>query len=345
MYKNDECSKLKMTKLNSNDNQILNVSKIDKRLKLNDYTILGTHNSYHLENYFYKYSHKSLTKQLLFGIRQIELDIHLMKNNNLIYHLQIFDDKTNCYCFKHCLMKIKEFTSKYKYHYPIYLFIEIKQMFYEDIFTGLTGGVKCQHFQQIKKEILEIFSYQTLILPKQIQGNQKSIKIALKKQKQKQIQGDFIYRNYGWPPISTSLGKLIPVFLDDVHNIVVDLYYQCSSIRNFFFISQKNQNLPYSSIITISNSIKDKQILIDSHQNGFLIRLLLAYGNKNIFQTYQLTKHYGIHIISSDSIQCSRTLLCQSLAKDFKHSTILCNKYSSPHFCNSSISFFQKKIK
>jgi hypothetical protein len=73
-YQNNECFLLDIEQKNStNENISSNSSMIDSRLKLNHFTILGTHNSYHRANFLYKYGHQSLDKQLSFGIRQIEL--------------------------------------------------------------------------------------------------------------------------------------------------------------------------------------------------------------------------------------------------------------------------------
>jgi hypothetical protein len=337
LYQNKECSLIEIDKYNYTNENISSI--IDSRLKLNHFTILGTHNSYHRSNIFYKYEHQLLDKQLDFGIRQIELDIHIMKTNLLVYHLQLFDDKTNCYCFKECLMKIVNWTNQNHYHFPIYLFIEIKQMFYEDLMTGLTGGVKCKHLQQIKNEILNVFSLNTFITADDIQGNQSSIKIALKQQRQDELSGDYSYKNYGWPPLYQSLGKLIPVFLDDVHNRAVHLYSTCQPLQNFFLIAQKNLNRPYSSIICFSD-VKNTDNLVNIALNGQMIRLLFGSGGNGLDNIYQTAKPYGIHIISSDSEHCNDTLLCQDLINDFQNSTIRCNQYFAPAFCDLSSTSF-----
>lgn len=339
-YQNKECSNRNQFSSQSISNQSSIVfSQIDSRLKLNHLTILGTHNSYHQANFIYKYQHRLLNEQFHYGIRQIELDIHLMKDYLVIYHLQLFDDRTNCYCFKSCLSLIKQWINENPSRYPIYLFIEIKQMFYEDLLTGLTGGVKCEHFQEIKNEILEVFSLDELILPEQIQGNQTSIRLALKQQRQDELSSDYSYKNFGWPPVSQSLGKLIPIFLDDVHNVARNLYSRCDPLKTFFLISQTRINLPYSSIITMSKIDSNTDKLIEIANNGQMSRLLLGYGNQNLEQIYESSKQYGIHIISSDSLYCDDTTLCRKLKEDFQNSTIVCNTYFAPSFCNRSFSF------
>lgn len=106
--------------------------RIDPRLKLHHFMIAGTHNSYHKKSLFYSYQHKELESQLDAGVRQLELDIHLMENYDVTYHLQLIDDKTNCYCLSECLRRILQWSEMNLEHHPIFLFLEIKQKFYED---------------------------------------------------------------------------------------------------------------------------------------------------------------------------------------------------------------------
>jgi predicted transcriptional regulator len=211
-------------------------------------------------------------------------------------------------------------------------------MFYEDFFTSLSGGINCQHFQMLEEQILKIFSIDLLILPKQIQGNQRSINLALKKQREKELNGDFTYENYGWPPLYLSRGKLIPIFIDDIHNIVEKLISNCQPLSNFFFIAQTNFNLDYASIISISNPLKNKHLITENTNNGQLTRILLSYNGKQLIENYNQARKYGVHIISTDSVQCNNTKLCQSIFNDFKRtSPILCNTIIAPRFCNTTM--------
>jgi len=334
-YQDRDCSAINIQKYVYQANRSTS-SAIDRRLKLHHITVLGTHNSYHKYNLLYKYEHRALENQFEFGIRQIELDIHIMRDDLLIYHLQLFDDRTTCYCFKDCLMRIARWSEQHRAHYPIFLFIEIKEMFYEDLMTGLSGGVKCQHFQQIKDEILQVFSSNIFILPGDVQGNYSSIRLALKKQKQNEMSNDYTSYNYGWPSVSQSLGRILPVFLDDVRNRARDLYSTCQSLREFFFISQRKSDLPYSSILTTTNVETDRADLVNGAMNGQMTRILLGYGHQNIERKYELSKQYQINFLSSDSVYCNDTPLCLAIANDFQSSSIVCNQYSAPLFCNSS---------
>ncbi|CAF2613599.1 unnamed protein product [Rotaria sp. Silwood2] len=261
-----------------------------------------------------------------------------MKNDYVVYHMQLIDDKTNCYCFSDCLVRIHRWSQQNPKHYPIFLFIEIKQRFREDFLTALYGGVRCQHFESMKEQILQVFPIDSFILPELIRGQQISINLALKKQRQDELSGNYSYGNYGWPPLSLSLGKILVSFIDDEHNIVVDLISTCESLSNFFFIAQTNINLPYASIINIRNPLVNEQLIIESHTNGQISRVLLGYGDQQLFERYQQARKYGIHIISTDFVQCDDTELCQSVKNDFQStSPILCNTVLVPSFCNTTV--------
>ena len=101
---------------------------------------------------------------------------------------------------------------------------------------------------------------------------------------------------------------------------------------------QRKLNLNYSSIIDIPNPLKNKHIMIQSINNGQITRVLLGYSGKKLIKKYYQAKQYGIHIISTDSVQCNNTLLCRNLIKDFKTSPpILCRTISAPRFCNATM--------
>ncbi|CAF0918202.1 unnamed protein product [Adineta ricciae] len=341
VYHDDECASIVHTK-SSHKYQIFSSKHhwIDSRLKLHHTTILGTHNSYHKSNRFYRYEHSDLDVQLMSGIRQIELDIHVSHKNYLVFHLQIIDDRSNCYCFNDCLLKIRRWIERNPSHYPIFLFIEIKQRLYEDFLTAFTGGIQCEHIYSLKQQILEVFSSDSLILPDFIRGHHRSIKTALKNQRNDELGGDYEYRKYGWPPISLSLGKILISIIDDRFNLFIDLIPTCKPLTNFFFICQSNLNVSYASIVSIGNPLGKEQLIMSSHINGQLTRTLIGYGGEQSFRRYIQARRYGIHIISTDFVQCKHSKLCQSTTSDFPGSTpVICNHVLAPSFCNLSINY------
>lgn len=341
IYRDDQC---RFTTDNASlyyrNNSIITATKIiDPRLKLSHFTISGTHNSYHKQGWFYPYEHSSLESQLDAGVRQVELDIHIMANGNAIYHLQIVDDNTNCYCLNDCLRRIRRWSDRNPNHTPIFVFFEIKEKFYEDFFIAANGGVKCHHIEDIKKQILAVFPTDSLILADQIQGNYSSISLALKRQKENELNGNFTYDNYGWPPMSLSLGKIVPVLLDDAYNRAPELFGTCEAIQKFLLVAQSSLDPPYASIICISTPFNQRQTLIAGLAKGLITRLLLGYGDSRLIDKYTEARKYGIHIVSTDSAQCDGTPLCRSIAADFpKSASVLCNTLTAPNFCSGAFS-------
>ncbi|CAF4793024.1 unnamed protein product, partial [Rotaria socialis] len=148
------------------------------------------------------------------------------------------------------------------------------------MFTPLTGGMQCRHIQNIKRQLLEVFSNESLILSEQVRGSHSSLRLALKQQRDNELNGSYTYDEYGWPPLISSLGKILPVILDEAYNRAVELFNNCEPLMNFFFIAQAALNRPYSSIVCVSNPLTQQQQLIENANNGLITRILLGYGSQ-----------------------------------------------------------------
>ncbi|CAF1113211.1 unnamed protein product [Didymodactylos carnosus] len=338
-YKNNQCIRTYNSSVlnTSNNTNILSHNFTNfNQLALHHFQILGTHNSYHSE--------VSISSQMDFGIRQIELDVHIIsgKGGYLVYHLQLIDDYTNCYCLSECLQLILKWSQRNRLHYPVFLFIEIKSMFYEDMVTGFTG-VKCAHLESIKQQILTIFPSERLIAPDQIQGNFTSITAALKQQKLDEVHGNYSYHGYGWMPLASSLGKIMPVYLDDAHNIadrLTCLTKNPIAAYRFFFIAQSHIDRSYAAIVVL-NTITTKQsetAIKTSLANGKIIRTSI-FSN---YKLYERAFELGIHIISFDFKKCIidplSTPYCNNLPNGlFLNKPLVCNSRTAPRFCEISV--------
>ncbi|CAF1316852.1 unnamed protein product [Didymodactylos carnosus] len=307
-YSNRQCHPYNQ----SFDLPLVNLWNVSTKLRLNHYQVHGSHNSYT----------SSLTHQLTHGIRQFELDIHLTLSSNdqfAVYHLQLVDDKTVCYCLRECLTQIFKWIRENSTHFTIYLFIEIKSMIYEDLRVGVIG-VKCKHLELVKQYFLDIFT--NLILPDQIQGNYSTVTEALKQQKLDEMRNDYDYHGYGWLPLELSIGKIIPVFLDDAHNRADNIPCLTSSPdleHRFFFIAQSHLDRSYSAIVSIGNplSIENERQVNESLSEGKLVRIL-AYNKEQ----YKRVVNLGVHIISIDYNE-----------NDNYAPSFICNKRTAPPFC------------
>lgn len=117
--------------------------------KLNELAVIGTHNSYQTLTYFPKraldgildyatsgiridksdFEMDTLTQQLEYGVRKLELDIETVDNGEIrfiVTHDPITDNVTSCYDFGKALEEIAMWSDNNPGHLPVYLLIEPK---------------------------------------------------------------------------------------------------------------------------------------------------------------------------------------------------------------------------
>lgn len=250
-----------------------NITTWPDSVRLNHFRVLGTHNSYHLATSLpvgpLLYSHEPLYDQLgsyQRGVRQIELDVHLIGTKYVVYHLQIVDDHTTCYCLLECLGHVRRWSDNNPYHYPISVFFEVKAKLWEDVGTGFSG-VTDEHINALNLHIKEAFSMDRLIVPSSVLGNYNSFKTAL------------MSADAGWPPLKKSLGKIMFVWLDDVYDLAstVESIIEDPSLRKqLFFVGSSDIRLPYVTVAVINDPRKSdfSRNMRNARESGLLIRSL-----------------------------------------------------------------------
>jgi len=161
--------------------KFLNFSGWDT-FRLNQFRWMGTHNSYHLSSPLpiapHHYSHVPLNEQLGWydhGVRQVELDVHLIDDIFVVYHLHFVDDATTCYCLTQCLRQLREWSDGHPFHFPLFVFIEIKSKVWEDVNTALFGFSN-QHLVNLEAEIVSVFSRDRLLTPDRVRGKHKDLR-------------------------------------------------------------------------------------------------------------------------------------------------------------------------
>jgi hypothetical protein len=135
---------------------------------LGDLQARGTHNSYHIApdnplDSSWAYTQPSLTDQLqLYGVRQLELDLHLADDGHLdVFHLPAVDDQSNCGTFSACLTEICIWSVAHSSHAPILVWLEPK-----DDVDGANGYQSLLgHTSAIDAEIRDIFEDDQLYTP------------------------------------------------------------------------------------------------------------------------------------------------------------------------------------
>ncbi|MCX7619562.1 MAG: phosphatidylinositol-specific phospholipase C1-like protein [Acidimicrobiales bacterium] len=121
-------------------------------IRLNQMQVIGTHNSYHIEPppdllqillgidpqaIQLAYSHPPLDHQFSReGVRQIELDVYADPAGSLwrplgrpgykVFHIEGFDERSNCEVFVDCLAVVRAWSDAHPDHMPIAILIEVK---------------------------------------------------------------------------------------------------------------------------------------------------------------------------------------------------------------------------
>jgi len=109
-------------------------------VRINDYQILATHNSYHkiLPGNVVpelNYDPGTLSDQLSMGVRSFELDVyyHLNTSSYDVLHVPTLDDNSHCNTLEECFDQVNEWktASKSIWHVPIFYMIEFKGLLVE----------------------------------------------------------------------------------------------------------------------------------------------------------------------------------------------------------------------
>ena len=310
-------------------------------LPLNHFRVVGSHNSYHMKSSYpipaHQYAHAALPAQLgdySDGVRQVELDIHILEGEggSVLYHVQLLDDHTNCYCLTECLQLVREWSLTYTQHYPVMLMLEFKRQAYEDLLVGL-NGLTCNDLYNLEVALFDVFPPGSFLLPRDVRGSFPSLLSAL------------TYRSYldrktnrwnntapsdrptaaedaemapfaqyaatnvsfGWPSLGAMLGRVMFVWLDDVFNYAdrMPCVKDDPSSQNIaLFVAQSMWNRSYSAVQV------NRDPLIDWNGNqiqraidhGLIVRTLTttAQVSRRDTRRYEAALQYGMHYLSSD---------------------------------------------
>ena len=310
-------------------------------LPLNHFRMIGSHNSYHMKSSYpipaHQYAHAPLPAQLgdySDGVRQVEIDIHILegKGGNVMYHVQLLDDHTNCYCLTECLLLVREWSKLYTLHYPIMLMVEFKRQAYEDLLVGL-NGITCNDLYNLEIALLDVFPPGSFLLPRHVRGSFPTLLSALTyrsyldrktnrwntttpsdrptpaEDAEMAPLAQYAATNvsFGWPSMGEMLGRVMFVWLDDVFNYADRL--PCvrddpSSENIALFIAQSKWNRTYSAVQVNRDPLIDWNLnqIQRAIDHGLLVRTLTttAQVSRRDTRRYEAALQYGMHYLSSD---------------------------------------------
>ena len=223
--------------------------------KLNELTVIGTHNSYQLLTYFprralhgilyyatsksqydkYDFEMDTLTQQLENGVRKLEIDIETVDDGEIrfiVTHDPITDNVSSCYDFEKALEEIKMWSDNNPDHLPITVMIEPKK--YVPAVNNMKS-FKIEYANEFDKIIREKMG-DSLLTPNDMMGKYESLKE--------------MRENDGWLPLEKTMGKVI--FLLHESNVTEDYIKQDESVKSqamFPMLRYEDRDKSYASFI------------------------------------------------------------------------------------------------
>jgi hypothetical protein len=173
-------------------------------LKLNQIQVIGTHNSYHIEQpadvlasyakveadaATLAYTHLPLDQQFeTQGVRQIELDVHADPTGQLfrpigtqafkVFHIEQIDEKSTCETFTGCLQTVKAWSDDHQDAIPIMIHVEIKT---GQEFPGPPDSPNMTPalYDALDAEMRAVFPPDRLITPDDVRGSYPTLEAAV----------------------------------------------------------------------------------------------------------------------------------------------------------------------
>ena len=228
-----------------------------EEIRLNDLTMKGTHNSYHVKtpgiaalNPENNYTHAELNVQAdRLGVRQFELDVHFIPGMGLrVYHTTL-DPSSNCEEFSVCMNVLLNWSNENPEHAPLWIFVEPKNV---PVVVD-----ELDILEMIQSEIAATWPTNKTITPADVQGDAADLRTAITTE--------------GWPTLESSRGKTLFVLLDKTE--IRDLYVERNpTLENQTMFAIVDENHSLASIISFVNPDSHGDRLRDASDLGFMVR-------------------------------------------------------------------------
>jgi len=266
------------------------------QLRLNQIQVVGTHNSYHLrpnKSVFnlavtvqpdakeWDYSRETLDQQLDRGVRNFELDMHLVGDDWHVMHVPVLDPQSTVRDFAAALAVVKEWSDKHPRHVPISFLMELKEEG-----TLLRRGVRMpekKDVERLDEIILKSFPRDQVIAPDDVRGDFKTLPEAI--------------RTSGWPTLSDAAGKVFFILHERGKN--QELYIDGHpALEGRMMFVNADPGEPFAAT-TVLDSPRDRNIPTVAKE-GYIIRTRADSQGRRDEKTRQMALDGGAHILSTD---------------------------------------------
>lgn len=257
----------------------------DAPIRINDLTMVGTHNSYkqampadRMEKLRAQdqkaadgldYAHRPLVEQLDHGARQIELDIWHDPEGGLyadgssdpamqrpgfkVQHIAGLDDRSSCATLIQCLTIIRDWSNAHPGHVPILLMFNTN-----DNGRFIKGAPYSEAaYDALDAEVRSVMDASRLIVPDDVQGRYPTLR-------------DAVLAN-NWPTLEASRGKFL--FALDEQPAKVALYRGGRrSLEGRVFFVNTDEASPAAAYLTLNDPIGQADRIARAVKAGFLVR-------------------------------------------------------------------------
>lgn len=264
---------------------LLAAAPAEEPIRINDVTMLGTHNSYKLamppermaklrehdaeSADALDYAHRPLVEQLDAGARQLEFDIWYDPQGGLyangstdpamlrpgfkVQHMAGFDDRSNCATLVQCLTIVRDWSNAHPGHVPILLMFNTKdngEFIKGEPFTEAA-------YDALDAEVRSVLAPSKLIVPDQVQGNYPTLREA-------------VMAN-NWPTLEAGRGKLL-FALDETPTKVALYRGKRTSLEGRVFFVNTDESSPVAAYLTLNEPIADADRITRAVKANFLVR-------------------------------------------------------------------------
>ena len=233
--------------------------------------VIGSHNSYHVENpalapYVIDLAYTAAPLEEQFshqGVRQIELDIFADPTGNLwrpfgvkgfkVMHIEQIDEGATCETLVICLGQVKAWSDAHQQHMPIAIQIESKDS------VDVPGPpdplpIGPAELDELDSEILSVFPENRIITPDDVRGSHATLEDAV--------------LTDGWPKINDVRGKVM-FLLDNKRDEYVVGH---PSLQGRVAFAPSAPGLPDAAFLKLNDPLDPNAHIADMVAAGYMVR-------------------------------------------------------------------------
>lgn len=241
-------------------------------VRLNEMQVIGSHNSYHVENPAISgavidlaYTAAPLEEQFSNqGVRQIELDVFADPDGTRwrpfgvagykVLHIETIDEGATCETLVLCLGEVKSWSDANPTHMPIAIQIELKDT--DDLPTvpPVPLFIGTPQLDALDAEILSVFDQDSIITPDDVRGGHATLEDAI--------------LTDGWPRIADVRGKVM-FLLDNKRNEYVAGH---PSLQGRVAFAPSAPGLPDAAFLKLNDPLDPGAHIAERVAEGYMVR-------------------------------------------------------------------------